>query len=462
MTQRKSGSEVLPVETSLPKRSRLDAHGNGRLTKTAAQNAGAIYRSRPQGLQAGRDDLPFFPRETIPALVSALTSGQPRPGETSNKLRLSALAMAAVGEKRLREAKAKRARARRRQQRHTWSLRATKGLTTVLEELAMSSTISGDYQKRLNSFWDFVDMFLLPVKSDRDIDCAAADWADLEFLSGEGYEAGEKLLAALDRWALVMRSTGVPQLPRMKRVLKSWRKNAPRRSRLPMPEEFMWLSAGTLGFAGYPWQAVFQKALFATYLRPSALFALYTDDVVCPLEGPGHRHHVLVVSPIEREKATKAGQFDETVLLDGTVCPALGPLLEELVTRRRDDEGVGADEPVRLWGFHPREFYNNWKGATMLNGLTDMETVHQARHGGASRDMLLKERAGLEIQLRLHHATASSTRIYNKPGRIQKLVSTLDAKELQYVSLVKANFESYVRSGGWPRPPKAPSAVTLS
>ena len=170
------------------------------------------------------------------------------PGRSSDKLRLrlTQLSKEAVGAKRFRLHLAKRARARRRQQSHTWRLRAARGEATVLESIAMAGATSADFLRRRRFFWDFVDFHKLPIKTDKNIDEALADWGDLEYLSGEGFEAGEKLLASLDRWALIARESRTLSVPRFKKVLRSWRKNAPRRSRLPMPEEFVWLLAGLL------------------------------------------------------------------------------------------------------------------------------------------------------------------------------------------------------------------------
>ena len=64
--------------------------------------------------------------------------------------------------------------------------------------------------------------------------------------------------------------------------------------------------------------ALFQRALFSTYLRPSALLGLKTQDVLSPPPAVAHLglHANLIVSQEEREVATKTGGFDMTVALD--------------------------------------------------------------------------------------------------------------------------------------------------
>ena len=228
-----------------------------------------------------------------------------------------------------------------------------------------------------------------------------------------------------------------------------------------MPEEFMWLLAGLLGSSGQSEMALFQVALFDTYLRPSALLGLYCDDVVSPLAGRGG-FHVLVIAPVEREKSTKTGSYDETVLLNGDLCPQLGVLLQEHADRRMAAE-YGDDwrrlenlDPLPLWSFQGREFYSQWRGGVEYLGLPEMDSVYQARHGGASRDFLLRKRSKEEIQLRLHHSTTGSFRIYHKPGRILKLVNSLDGGALKLACQVRDTFAECVRSGEFPRPLRRP------
>ncbi len=134
----------------------------------------------------------------------------------------------------------------------------------MLEEISTGRTTSADYQNRLMRFWDFVDKYHLACSSDKELDNAATDWCDLEYLSGEQPESGEKLYAALEKWALACREGRGVVLPRFRHALKSWKKNSPKRSRLPMPENFMWLITGTLGAAGLLEEALFHVSLFST------------------------------------------------------------------------------------------------------------------------------------------------------------------------------------------------------
>ena len=296
------------------------------------------------------------------------------PGGQSLRERLARLAREAVGSKSLKAAAAKRERARRRQACHSWTLRASRGSTGVLEQLSASDKQMKDYQRRLAYFWDFAARHGLRIQEDRGLDNAATDWADLEFLCGEGPEVGEKLLAALEKWALTARERRCIQVPRFRHTLRSWRRNSPKKSRLPMPEEHMWIITGTIGAASLPEEALFMVTLYDTYLRPTACHCLMDVDIVAPMYETGS--HVILVSPFEREKATKGGYYDERVILDGDLLPILGKLLKELAEQRGSESDAHEDDPVGLWSFKMRTFIGNFKGAIELNGLTGMETVY--------------------------------------------------------------------------------------
>ena len=76
------------------------------------------------------------------------------------------------------------------------------------------------------------------------------DWADHQFFDGEQCHVGEKLKAALDEWATQHRRRDVLTLPRFRRVLRSWKKNGPKRSRLPQPLEYNMLVTHRLATRG--------------------------------------------------------------------------------------------------------------------------------------------------------------------------------------------------------------------
>ena len=240
-------------------------------------------------------------------------------------------------------------------------------------------------------------------------------------------------------------------MTRFRRVLRSWKNNAPKQSRLPMPEEFAFLISAALCFHHAPEMGLFHIALFCSFLRPSALMNMCVEDVVPPVKKVAGEFYVLIVAPFERQISTKTGYFDETVVLDGDVLPGLGKLLFEQGSRRVANAKVALDSPegraTKLWGFSAVEFLNAWRDSVVRLGLQEfMISPYQARHGGASRDYIMKKRSEEEIRARGHWATVASARIYRKPGRIQQLVARLKPVKLRLAKDIQKSFCSLYRS----------------
>ena len=91
------------------------------------------------------------------------------------------------------------------------------------------------------------------------------DWADFACLCGEGASEGEKETARRLRHMENMSEAAI-STPRFQRVLRHWRKVAPRQSRLPMPELYIWATTGFLLFKN-----VAYARFIVTYLHPTPL-----------------------------------------------------------------------------------------------------------------------------------------------------------------------------------------------
>ena len=175
---------------------------------------------------------------------------------------------------------------------------------------------------------------------------------------------------------------------------------------------------------------------------------------------------MLVIDPFECERATKSGYYDETVVLDGDLAPGLGRLMVRQAKLRIKEERLLSagqrfqEEDVLLWRFGPKEFLQNWRGGAEGMDLQEMETVYQARHGGASRDLLLKTRTPQEVMLRGFWASINSMRTYHKPGRIAQLANTLHPDVAAYAGIVRTHFEEFMLAGRFPAPPKIATRKT--
>ncbi len=366
---------------------------------------------------------------------------------------LGTLRRRAPGQRRLREWFARRPRACMRQTKYNWRLQKTRGVSSVLEEFSARKEDHLAAQKRLDYCWAFVGKYGPDVQSNKGLDDASMDYVDLESLSGDGSEVGEKLLAALERWSQAVRQRRTVVLPKYRKELRRWRENGPCRGRLHMPEEVRWLPAAALAAAGAGPTGWCHVSRLEIYLRLNALPWLFTDDVVLPMQEKGGTH-VSIGSPVERGEAKRTDMFDETVLLGENLVPFLKELLAEQVelpeSKKAADEsvgGVGADLPVPLWDFETRRVFAWRRGTVTLLGLPEMEALCQCRPGGASRDFLQRRGSETGVQVRLLHASAGSSWIYEKPGHLQHLVNKPDPTALSYALPIQDIFSMFFHAG---------------
>ncbi len=373
---------------------------------------------------------------------------------------LSNLGREVTGSKWLWTLPAKRSKVRRRKQH--WRLRASVGDEMLPETMSTSGQILLDYRRRVNLFWDFADKSGLRLARDRSFDNAAAGRSDLECLSGEGFHVGGELLATVKKWALVHRDTVCMRLPRFEKVLRSGRKNSPAAARLPRPEEFMWTSVGILGRARYAEEAPYHATLFECYPRTTELLHLYIEDVIPAAPNGRDQFVALVLGPAAREKATKTGFFDESILFDDKVHRGFGPLLTKQVERRCRGTGVSSgDLAVPPRSFDLQNLFLRWNGAIRVARLPEKHVVYQGRRGVASRGQLRRRRSAAEGQPRLRHVAMNSNRIYNRSGRNLELAHALSAEIFSFAGRVRDGFGNFVRSGGPPHPPRRPTDLAL-
>ena len=209
-------------------------------------------------------------------------------------------------------------------------------------------------------------------------------------------------------------------MPRLRRVLRSWKKNSPKRSRLPMPVEFVFPMSLRLHLHQAS-MGLHHTTLFTSYLRPSVLLAVSCGDLVAPVKGVGNEQRVLAIALFEKENSTKGGYYDDTFVLSNKVFPEMGELLGLRAHRclgeaRRVNPQVAAED-VLLWNFKASEVSAARRQAAAAEGLQEsMESPHQARHGGASYDLLVGFRNEASVRDRGPWVSLLSARIYGKPA----------------------------------------------
>ena len=159
----------------------------------------------------------------------------------------------------------------------------------------------------------------------------------------------------------------------------------------------------------------------------------------------------LLVSPTERETATKTGDYDMAVILDDSREPRLGEMLRQQQEKQlfgceislEEDEGQ-----IPLWDFTLKQYVETWKSAVGLLGLEHVcHTPYQARHGGPSRDLQSKLRTEAEVSARGWWKTASSVRNYAKPARMNRIAQQAGKQILEYGERVRKTFARSIRDG---------------
>ncbi|CAK9105137.1 unnamed protein product [Durusdinium trenchii] len=334
-----------------------------------------------------------------------------------------------------------------------------KGSTETMTILELASLKDGqrkDYARRLEQFYDFVARHQLPIETEGKLDEAMCDFADELFLNGEDSHAGEKLKAALEYARPEGIREGYLHLPRFKRAMKGWRKLAPNQTRLPMLEVLKSAISGIMIAMRQPQMVLFNEVTYSTYGRPGEILRVQPWDIVAKTSN--FSRDVIVLSPLERGESSKAGIFDETLILDDSRAPA--PWLGELLKREPKQKIAAQLAEQPLWDFNAAQFLRVWRQCVDILGIPEIaQSPYQNRHGGASRDHLLKLRSVPEIQRRGRWASDASARIYGKPGRLQQAMNQFGQKWSKLGEDARQNFPRYYLNGTVPLPATVRKAV---
>ena len=221
----------------------------------------------------------------------------------------------------------------------------------------------------------------------------------------------------------------------------------------------MFATCAILHRRGFPEMSLFNRTLFSTYMRPSALLLVACLDLLdAPAAVSGMAPYpALLVAPEERGESTKTGTFDQTVLLDDSRDSMLGPDLLRHRDARRAAAGISAegdDGSLPLFGLRPGRFLEEWRSAVSFLTCDSLaHTPYQNRHGGPSRDIQLRRRSLLEVQRRGHWQSATSLRNYEKAARLHRLINQVP----QWVQDLGDSFRREWCEGG----PTSSSAIAL-
>ena len=176
-----------------------------------------------------------------------------------------------------------------------------------------------DNLAKVQGFMEFARFYMLPINKGPELDAALCEYADHLFLSGETCSYGQKLQAALEYVRPETARDGSWRLSRFKRALQGWRKLSPAQVRLPMIEFLKGAVSAVFLHLGRKDMALFNELTYSTYARPGEALRMKAVDFVARQPGQAeYRFSVIVLAPIERGESSRAGIYDEVLVLDET------------------------------------------------------------------------------------------------------------------------------------------------
>ena len=203
---------------------------------------------------------------------------------------------------------------------------------------------------------------------------------------------------------------------------------APGGIRLPYPEEVIYAIVMTVAWLltsrGEPLDVALMLILaHHAYLRPGELRRVKWKYLTGGL-GRQSARMALTLHPTELAKASKTGEFDETVILD----------LDWLVVALRKMQRCRDPEAFVVPG-KARDMSRIFDEALLLLDLPRIlgrETLHVLRHSGPSADAWMGRRTIEQIQVRGRWRAASSVRRYQKGGRVAERLARCGDQLIAY------------------------------
>jgi hypothetical protein len=253
-------------------------------------------------------------------------------------------------------------------------------------------------------------------------------------VAGAHPSQGCKLLAAMLMVRPELRRGNTPGIPRAWRSLKGWLKLVPPRSRTPVPFPVWAMVINGLTARGRRDMGIWILVALETYGRPGQVLALTHGQIHRP--SPVCGSWTIVFNPEEAGIASKTGEYDTSVVMDGPRCREISPVLQEL------SKGAPTE---RIWRFDYLELYHHFRAVCKELGIHLV--LYQTRHSGASRDAVEKRRTRAEIQKRGGWRSAKSVNRYEKSGRLSAAWDSLSPTLQQHALRCEAGLWETIAYG---------------
>ena len=172
---------------------------------------------------------------------------------------------------------------------------------------------------------------------------------------------------------------------------------------------------------------------------------------VSPGVGSDKSRAALLLHPIEGSRASKTGEFDETVIVDD---PMLAIVLARLREKRAPGERLIDGEPDQFWAL-----FTEAVGRLKVDKVLGHQVPYVLRHTRASADAWTKRRDLVEIRSRGRWKTTNSVRRYAKGGRVAHQLSLCSAQLVQFCEESKLRLEAVFLEQLLPLCPPPPSVL---
>ena len=132
-----------------------------------------------------------------------------------------------------------------------------------------------------------------------------------------------------------------------------------------------------------------------------------------------------------------------------------------MVTQAKAAMETEGDE-APFWNFTAAQCFKVWRAAVAALNIEDVAiSVYQNRHGGASRDHLMRLRSVQAIQRRGRWAVDSSARIYDKPGRLQQTINKHGQRLQAFGETMRSQYRAFFYGQKIPLPATVAKQVPL-
>ena len=312
---------------------------------------------------------------------------------------------------------------------HNSVMRRTHAALTHAEQASIAKSTREWYTAAYEEFLAWARLEKRPMDDLAAIDETLVQLLDVMFHRGE--DAGHARAVIFGTMFCLALPKGATTLPRCRRALRGFLKDAPPVSNDPVPIEAAVVLVDALLDSSKLEEKLAGLAFisaFDLFLRPSETLTIRKEDVIAPRRGQYQSVSVIVAPSalvearltVKTQKAAKSGEFDDTVVAG---LPGLGlEWVSELVWQ------LAKGTPSKTAIFAPLSLavYERIIGSFSQKLGVGRFTPHGARHGGPSLAMYRKILDLGGIQKRGRWLASSSVRRYEKSGKLTRQAAKLD------------------------------------